>query len=121
LTRSLRGAVARLYPNRSPGPLPGWIRGTTFDKPSPNALRRLRHAKGISQEDPAHEAGINRSYMSKLEKGASYSGLEILAKLATVLKVEPAELLGLPGEILQAGELDVRRGTRRLPSYSSCS
>ena len=32
-------------------------------------LRRLRHAKGISQEDLAHEAGINRSYMSKLEKG----------------------------------------------------
>jgi DNA-binding XRE family transcriptional regulator len=37
-------------------------------------LRRLRHAKGISQEDLAHEAGINRSYMSKLEKGASYPG-----------------------------------------------
>ena len=56
-------------------------------------LRRLRHAKGISQEDLAHEAGINRSYMSKLEKGASYPGLEIIAKLATVLEVEPAELL----------------------------
>jgi transcriptional regulator with XRE-family HTH domain len=56
-------------------------------------LRRLRHAKGISQEDLAHEAGINRSYMSKLEKGASYPGLEIIAKLATVLEVEPAELI----------------------------
>ena len=31
--------------------------------------------------------------MSKLEKGASYPGLEIIAKLATVLEVEPAELL----------------------------
>jgi transcriptional regulator with XRE-family HTH domain len=56
-------------------------------------LRRLRHAKGISQEGLAHEAGINRSYMSKLEKGASYPGLEIIAKLATVLEVEPAELV----------------------------
>jgi transcriptional regulator with XRE-family HTH domain len=56
-------------------------------------LRRLRHAKGISQEDLAHEAGINRSYMSKLEKGASYPGLEIIAKLATVLECDPAELL----------------------------
>ena len=56
-------------------------------------LRRLRHAKGISQEDLAHEAGINRSYMSKLEKGASYPGLEIIARLSTVLEVEPAELL----------------------------
>ena len=43
-------------------------------------LRRLRHARGISQEDLAHEAGINRSYMSKLEKGASYPGLEIITK-----------------------------------------
>jgi len=30
-----------------------------------------------------------------LEKGASYPGLEIIAKLATVLEVEPAELLRL--------------------------
>lgn len=59
-------------------------------------LRRLRHAKGISQEDLAFEAGINRSYMSKLEKGATYPGLEIIAKLATVLEVEPAELLRVP-------------------------
>jgi hypothetical protein len=34
--------------------------------------------------------------MSKLEKGASYVGLEIIGKLAKVLEVEPAELLRLP-------------------------
>ena len=56
-------------------------------------LRRLRHAKGLSQEALAHEAGVNRSYMSKLEKGATYVGLEIVGKLARVLGVEPAELL----------------------------
>jgi transcriptional regulator with XRE-family HTH domain len=54
-------------------------------------LRRLRHAKGISQEDLAYQACVNRT--SKLEKGASYPGLEIIAKLATVLEREPAELL----------------------------
>jgi transcriptional regulator with XRE-family HTH domain len=62
-----------------------------------NNLRRLRYGKGISQEDLAHEAGINRSYMSKLERAASYPGLEIIAKLATVLEVEPAELLIVSG------------------------
>ena len=41
---------------------------------------------------------MNRTYVSKLEKGASYPGLEIIAKLATVLKVEPAELLKLPAK-----------------------
>ena len=60
-------------------------------------LRRFRHAKGISQEDLVVEAGINRSHMSGLEKGASYPGLEIIAKLATVLGVDPEALVRLAG------------------------
>jgi transcriptional regulator with XRE-family HTH domain len=44
----------------------------------------------------AYEADVNRSYMSKLEKGGSYPGLEIIGKLSTVLGIEPAELLKLP-------------------------
>ena len=56
-------------------------------------LRRLRHEKGFSQEELAYAAEVNRSYMSKLERGASYPGLEIICKLADVLEVEPAELL----------------------------
>ena len=56
-------------------------------------LRRLRHAKGISQEDLAYDADVNRTYLSKLEKGVSYPGLEIIVKLANALDVEPAELL----------------------------
>jgi transcriptional regulator with XRE-family HTH domain len=39
-----------------------------------NNLRRLRHAKGISQEDLAHEAGINRTYLNKLERERTRSG-----------------------------------------------
>jgi len=34
---------------------------------------------------------VNRSGLSSLEKGASYPGLEIIAKLAAVLQVEPAD------------------------------
>jgi transcriptional regulator with XRE-family HTH domain len=34
---------------------------------------------------------VNRTYLSKLEKGVSYPGLEIIAKLANALDVEPAE------------------------------
>jgi transcriptional regulator with XRE-family HTH domain len=56
-------------------------------------LRRLRHQKGLSQEALAHEAGVNRSYLSKLETGTTYVGLEIIGKLADALGVEPAELL----------------------------
>ena len=58
-----------------------------------NNLRRLRHAKGVSQENLAYEAGINRTYLSKLEKGVSYPRLEIIAKLAATLGCDPVELL----------------------------
>jgi transcriptional regulator with XRE-family HTH domain len=59
-------------------------------------LRRLRHAKGLSQDDLAYEAEVSRSYLSQLEKGAFYASLKIVGKLAAVLQVEPAELLRLP-------------------------
>lgn len=59
-------------------------------------LRRLRHAKGLSQEALAYSSGVNRTYLSKLETGVSYAGLEIIGKLAKVLEAEPAELLRLP-------------------------
>jgi transcriptional regulator with XRE-family HTH domain len=59
-------------------------------------LRRLRHAKNLSQDDLAYEAEISRSYLSQLERGAFHASLKIIGKLAAVLVVEPAELLRLP-------------------------
>jgi transcriptional regulator with XRE-family HTH domain len=60
-------------------------------------LRRLRNEKGISQDDLAYEAGVSRSYLSQLEKGAFYASLKIVGKLAEALDAEPAELLKTPG------------------------
>jgi transcriptional regulator with XRE-family HTH domain len=59
-------------------------------------LRRLRHVKGLSQDDLAYEAEVSRSYLSQLEKGVFYASLKILEKLARALDVEPAELLRAP-------------------------
>lgn len=59
-------------------------------------LRRLRNARGISQDDLAYEAGVSRSYLSQLEKGAFYASLKIIGRLAQELKAEPAEFLKLP-------------------------
>ena len=59
-------------------------------------LRRLRNAKGLSQDDLAYEARISRSYLSQLEKGVFYASLKIVGKIAGTLEVEPAELLQLP-------------------------
>ena len=60
-------------------------------------LRRLRTEKGLSQEELAHRADINRGYVSTLENCEAYVGLEILGRLADVLEVEPSDLLKRPG------------------------
>ncbi len=56
-------------------------------------LRRIRNAKGLSQDALAYDAGISRSYLSQLEKGGFYASLKIIEKLAATLEVEPAEFL----------------------------
>ena len=68
-------------------------------------LRRLRHAKGLSQDDLAYEAEVSRSYLSQLEKGAFYASLKIIGRLAETLGVEPAELLKLPAGNSRANQL----------------
>jgi transcriptional regulator with XRE-family HTH domain len=59
-------------------------------------LRRLRHEKGLSQDDLAYEAEVSRSYLAQLERGTYYASLKIIGRLAEALEVEPAELLRLP-------------------------
>jgi transcriptional regulator with XRE-family HTH domain len=56
-------------------------------------IRRLRHEKGLTQEELADAAGVNRTYMSKVETAQTYAGLEIIARLAISLEAEPHELL----------------------------
>ena len=59
-------------------------------------LRRLRNAKGLSQDDLAYEAGVSRSYVSQLETGAFHVSIKIIGRLAETLDVEPSEFLKLP-------------------------
>jgi transcriptional regulator with XRE-family HTH domain len=54
-------------------------------------LRRIRHKRKLSQERLAHEAGVDRAYMSRVERAVTYVGLEIVGKLADVLGVDPVE------------------------------
>ena len=54
---------------------------------------RLRRAKGLSQEALAWEAAVARSYMVKIETAKTSTGLDLIGRLAEVLKVDPDELL----------------------------
>lgn len=56
-------------------------------------LKRLRQAKGWSQEELADEAGLHRTYVSGLERQIRNPTLLILERLAKALRVPPAALL----------------------------
>jgi transcriptional regulator with XRE-family HTH domain len=59
-------------------------------------LRRIRHHRELSQEALAHDAGVDRAYMSRVERAVTYVGLEIIGRLAEVLEVDPAEFFRRP-------------------------
>lgn len=54
-------------------------------------LRRLRQAKGLSQEELADRADINRNYVGMLEREQHAATIDMLEKLADVLETDPAE------------------------------
>lgn len=56
-------------------------------------VRRLRKARGLSQETLALDADMKRSYLSDLERGIRNPTVRALGRLAAVLQVPPAELL----------------------------
>lgn len=58
-------------------------------------LRRCRQAKGLSQEEVAHRAGVDRTYVSAIERCVYAASVDVVEKLAEVVGVEPAELLRL--------------------------
>jgi transcriptional regulator with XRE-family HTH domain len=56
-------------------------------------LKLRRASLGINQDEFAYEAGVNRSFVAKLEVGTSSPSLTTLFRIAEGLRVEPAELI----------------------------
>lgn len=56
-------------------------------------LRRYRAERGLSQEELAHRADIDRTYVSSLERMQYGASIDVVESLATVLDVAPHELL----------------------------
>ena len=59
-------------------------------------LKTLRRATGLSQEELAHSAKIDRTYMSALERCLYAASIDVVDRLARVLGVEAADLLTKP-------------------------
>lgn len=55
-------------------------------------MRRLRKARGLTQEQLAHEAGVAMRYVAGVERAEENPSLKFLVKIAHALGVEPADL-----------------------------
>lgn len=61
-------------------------------------LKRLRAERGLSQEDLAERAEIDRTYVSSLERSVYAAGIDVVDRLARALGVTAADLLTEPAD-----------------------
>ncbi|AVO47065.1 MULTISPECIES: helix-turn-helix domain-containing protein [Hyphomicrobiales] len=65
-------------------------------------LRRLRVPRGLSQEALAVDAGLDRSYIGRLERAVENPTVQTLDKLAATLSVRLIDLVMEPGAMRNA-------------------
>lgn len=58
-------------------------------------LKELRNKKSISQEQLAHDCGLDRTYISMLERGKYQPSLHTLFVIAESLEMKTSELIQL--------------------------
>lgn len=56
-------------------------------------LKNIRKSQNIAQEKLALEAGVDRTFVSKIERGVGNPSLEVLLRLSNRLGVSVADLL----------------------------
>jgi transcriptional regulator with XRE-family HTH domain len=59
-------------------------------------LRRIRSAKGLTQEELADSAGLSARYLGSIERAAVSASVTVLGQLARALRVDACELIRAP-------------------------
>jgi len=85
--KKTRNRAAQVHPTGGPK----WALG--------KVLRDVREQKGLSQETLAEAAGLDRSFISLVERGIQSPNVVVLFKIAEVLGVPASELVA-KGEAL---------------------
>ena len=57
------------------------------------AIRKLRNAKGLSQDVLSGLAGIARTHLTMIENGRKQANFETIWKIANALDMRPSELV----------------------------
>lgn len=56
------------------------------------AIRSMRKARGISQEELAHRSQVDRAYMSSIERGIQNPGVMTIIRIAKGMDISVAEI-----------------------------
>ncbi len=56
-------------------------------------IKSLRTGLGVSQEEIAHRAGLNRTFVGKIEVAQTQPSFTVLIQLADALEVDAVELV----------------------------
>jgi transcriptional regulator with XRE-family HTH domain len=57
-----------------------------------DAIRSIRNTRGLSQESLALKCGLDRTYVSGIERGTRNPSLTNILKIAAALDIGPAEI-----------------------------
>jgi len=61
-------------------------------------VRRIRVERGIPQEQLAYDAGIDRSYMGRIEQKKENPTIDLLDRIAATLGIHMSELFAEPAK-----------------------
>jgi transcriptional regulator with XRE-family HTH domain len=55
-------------------------------------LRRIRHARDLSQEELADECGLSARYVGSIERAKASPTVTVLGRLSSALDIDPRDL-----------------------------
>jgi transcriptional regulator with XRE-family HTH domain len=72
-----------------------------FNKSLGLALRNIRQTLNLSQEELGDRCGLDRTYVSGIERGLRNPTVQTLWALAAGLNIQPSELLKIAEDIVE--------------------
>ena len=85
--------------------------------PLGQVIRVARKARNFSQETLAYESGVNRTYLSQIERGVQQPTVNTLLKLAEALNTSAGDLLRI-AEDMAANEGDSQQSADRSAEHA---
>ncbi len=70
----------------------GMRRNAKLPKALGKKIQRARNKTGLTQEQVAEKVGISRAYMGYIEQGRYSASLEVIEKIAKVLRIKMSDL-----------------------------